>query len=70
MQFLSSQSSPVRPIRTTILAKVTVCNLGKFNYSSAFGRGLAIASLNMKSLLSHIDELQEKMVSCELRILF
>ena len=38
-------------------------NRGKFNYSSVFERGLAIDSLNINSLLSHIDELRV-FISC------
>ena len=38
-------------------------NRGKFNYTSVLGRGLAIASLNINSLPSHIDELRV-FISC------
>ena len=38
-------------------------NQGKFNYTSVFGRGLAIASLNTNSLPSHIDEIRV-FISC------
>ena len=38
-------------------------NRGKFNYTSVFGRGLAIASLNINSLPSHIDEFRV-FISC------
>ena len=42
---------------------------GKFNCSSIFGRGLAIASLNINSLLSHIDELRVFMHDSKIDIL-
>ena len=42
---------------------------GKFNCSSIFGWGLVIASLNISSLLSHINELRVFMYDSEIAIL-
>ena len=42
---------------------------GKSNSPTIFGRGLVIASLNINSLLSHIDELRVFMSSSKVDIL-
>ena len=47
----------------TVQRPCTSDNRGKFNYTSVFGRGLVIASLNINSLPSHIDEFRVS-ISC------
>lgn len=44
-------------------------NQGKLNCTSIFGRGFVIASLNVSSLLSHIDELRVFMFVSKIDIL-
>ena len=53
----------------TRLMSIRVPTRGKSICPTIFGRGLAIASLNINSLLSHIDELRVFMSSSKVDIL-